>query len=339
MEPDILIVGSSRALQGVDPQILKDGLAERGYPGLKVYNFGINGATAQVVDWVLLRLLSSDHMPRLIIWADGSRAFNSGRIDHTFRKIASSPGYQLLNTGRRSPFPKQPKVELGSLCVEVFPDLLPALKPLATPPASVSSSDQNSSCQQPLKLLVRQKSLVQLESSIPPQTPEELGFQVVKSRFVPETYFRQYPRVSGVYDADYRDFTLEGKQTQALERVTQFAKRRSIPLVVVNLPLTPFYLDGTRIAYEQQFRSRMQRWERAGLFIFQDLARQPRLSKNQYFADPSHINREGAIAVARQISNDLQPSLLNKVLKKNDGLTNGSKPGNTNAESSSSNQN
>jgi hypothetical protein len=45
-QPDILIVGSSRALQGVDPIALQHALAKRGYPNLKIFNFGINGAIA-----------------------------------------------------------------------------------------------------------------------------------------------------------------------------------------------------------------------------------------------------------------------------------------------------
>jgi hypothetical protein len=313
--PDILIVGSSRALQGVDPQTLKDTLAERGYPNLKVFNFGINGATAQVVDWVLRRLLTTDHMPRLIIWADGSRAFNNGRIDHTFQRIAASPGYRLLNARQRSPFPKSPTLELGSLCIDAVPELLPALKStFKSSSLTVSQTAQRESeCRKPLKISLQQKPLFQSISKS--QTPEELGFQVVTSQFVPRTYFQRYPKVAGVFDADYRNFSLEGSQTQALENVITFADRRNIPLIVVNLPLTPYYLDATRATYEDQFRSRMRRLARSRPFIFQDLAAQPRLSRNQYFADPSHINQNGAIAVAAQIGRELTVPILTIFVK------------------------
>ncbi|HEY9881021.1 MAG TPA: hypothetical protein V6D29_21355 [Leptolyngbyaceae cyanobacterium] len=97
--PDVLIIGSSRALQGVDPQALQAGLATQGYPGLKVFNFGINGATAQVMSFVLRQVLQPEQLPRLVIWADGSRAFNSGRYDRTFAGILSSPGYQTVRAG------------------------------------------------------------------------------------------------------------------------------------------------------------------------------------------------------------------------------------------------
>jgi hypothetical protein len=96
--PDILIVGSSRALQGVDPAALQGALGKSGYQNLKVFNFGINGATAQVVKLLLAQVLTSAQMPRVILWADGARAFNSGRADRTYQKMTHSPGYEKLQT-------------------------------------------------------------------------------------------------------------------------------------------------------------------------------------------------------------------------------------------------
>ena len=111
--PDILIVGSSRALQGLDPQPLQTLLNDQGY-AVRVYNFSINGATAQVMNFVLQRLLTPEQLPKLIIWGDGSRAFNSRRLDATFASILNSPGYQAVLAGERpgfnarEPLPKPP---------------------------------------------------------------------------------------------------------------------------------------------------------------------------------------------------------------------------------------
>lgn len=98
--PDVLILGSSRALRGVDPIALEAALAELGYTDVEVFNFGINGATAQVADLVLRRLLPADQLPRLVIWADGARAFNSNTVDVTYNGIAQSEGYRDLAAGR-----------------------------------------------------------------------------------------------------------------------------------------------------------------------------------------------------------------------------------------------
>ncbi|MEM8804516.1 MAG: hypothetical protein AAGF01_00520 [Cyanobacteria bacterium P01_G01_bin.38] len=104
--PDILVVGSSRSLQGIDPQVLQQSLGAQGYP-VRVFNFSVNGATAQVLNFVLQRLLAPEQLPRLVIWGDGSRAFNSGRVDTTFASIVNSPGYRAALAGERPSLAEQ----------------------------------------------------------------------------------------------------------------------------------------------------------------------------------------------------------------------------------------
>ncbi|PSN17316.1 hypothetical protein C7271_18360 [filamentous cyanobacterium CCP5] len=96
--PDVLIVGSSRALQGLDPEALQAGLAAAGYGHLRAYNFGVNGATAQMVSFVLRRLLTPEELPQMVLWPGGSRSFNSSRFDRTFATLLASPGYAALNS-------------------------------------------------------------------------------------------------------------------------------------------------------------------------------------------------------------------------------------------------
>jgi hypothetical protein len=310
-KPDILIVGSSRALQGVDPISLQQALAKRGYPNLKIFNFGINGATAQVVDWLLRQLLTPEQLPRLIVWADGVRAFNSGRIDQTFNNIRSSQGYQALNQGMRPPIPTISGLEVGQICMDALPLPLPSsLKSISDfPQKRPLSGVKDDLCHQAAKVTIR--SGVSAPSPLMPSMTalETLGFQIVNTQFDPDRYFQRFPRVPGYYDADYRRFTLYGRQINALERVVTFANQRQIPLVFVNLPLTQTYLDGARFAYEDQFRRQMQRLAYSRGFRFQDLGLQSGLDSNRYFADPSHLNRHGAAVVSKQISADLARSL------------------------------
>jgi hypothetical protein len=105
--PDVMIVGSSRALRGVDPIALKQSLSELGYSNVKIFNFGINGATVQVVDLLTRQLLKPHQMPRLIVWADGARAFNSGNKDITYDGIVASKAYRQLVAGTL-PLPTTP---------------------------------------------------------------------------------------------------------------------------------------------------------------------------------------------------------------------------------------
>ena len=310
--PDVLIVGSSRALQGVDPKQLKQSLAASGRPGLKVFNFSVNGATAQVVDFQLRRLLKPDYLPQMIVWADGVRAFNSGRDDRTFNSIVDSQGSQLLAAGIRPKLPSgEPKV--SPRCYK-FPqpcgggggggifrraqagggeEAGPTIKflsggtgilPVAYNPA------------QPTTLASRQVSAS--ANSI-----DSNGFMPLSARYNPNTYYQQRPYVSGRYDRDYEDFNLGGKQATAFNSVVAFTKTRKIPLIFVNLPLTNGYLDPARLRAEQQFRQRMQQLSQQKGFAFRDLSqRWP--GRNDFFFDPSHLNRFGAIAVSRLLASD-----------------------------------
>lgn len=131
--PDVLVIGSSRALRGVDPVALKAALTEQGYQDLKVFNFGINGATAQVVDLVVRQFLPQEALPKLILWADGARAFNSGRTDITYNGIVASQGYRTLIAGK-PPIP-------GTLTAQAP---IPATPGASDSPASVTEESPTS---------------------------------------------------------------------------------------------------------------------------------------------------------------------------------------------------
>lgn len=272
-KPDILIVGSSRSLQGIDPAALEEGLAKQGHPGLKVYNFGINGATAQVINLLMQQILTPEQLPRLVIWGDGSRAFNSGRIDRTYSQILASAGFQRVKQGDR-PIPSR------TTDWEIPTFVTTANKSLASSAATAIAD-------------------MPINSDLTAQ-----GFEVITEQFNPRTYYQRYPWVPGSYDQDYNNFNLAGAQTAATIELAEFAKNQGITLLFVNLPLTKDYLDSIRRNYESQFQQHM--WQIAGQkgFMFRDLSQVDPLIQHQYFADPSHINQHGARAVALHLAAD-----------------------------------
>lgn len=317
--PDILIVGSSRALQGVDPIALQETLAARGYPGLTAYNFSINGATAQVIDLVLRRILSPDQLPQLIIWADGSRAFNSGRADATYDSIATSAGYLQLAQGER-PIPSLsqllPNIEPAALCLDLpeywisesLLELQQSVK-VSQPLLSERVDSGRLSCKSPDDVaapLPPSRGAIAATSTPTASTSTHLdsnGFEPITRRFNPATYYQQFPRVSGQYDAMYVPFELTGEQTAATMRIARFMREQQIPLVIVNLPLSQDYLDTTRLRYEGQFQQFMQQLSTQEGFLFRNLL-QELGAQNDNFADPSHLNRYGARAVAARLADD-----------------------------------
>lgn len=272
-KPDILIMGSSRSLQGIDPAALEEALAKQGYSGLKVYNFGINGATAQVMNLLVQEILTPEQLPRLIIWGDGSRAFNSGRPDRTFSQILASAGYQRVVRGER-PIPSR------TTDWEIPTFVSTASKSLAESAAAAAQAS--------------------ISSDLTTQ-----GFQAVSEQYNPDLYYRRYPWVPGRYDGDYHNFRLSGEQSDATVALADFAQKHGITLVFVNLPLTRDYLDPVRRNYEAQFQQHMWKLADREQFIFRNLSQQPELMQNNYFADPSHINRHGARATAFHLAADV----------------------------------
>ncbi|ASC69423.1 hypothetical protein XM38_003500 [Halomicronema hongdechloris C2206] len=341
--PDVLIMGSSRALRGVDPTALEEELAALGYEGIEVFNFGVNGATAQVVELIIRRLLPPDYLPRLILWADGARAFNSGRVDITYNGIATSEGYRQMVRGT---LPHDTPEEAG----ETDPEAA-AAAPGEDPAADIAVTSQGigeqlrSSYQQmdqwlsdqlgtlsavhPERQRLKewlQAGLVTLttppsqDPAAPPPAdgpsdpldaplPEGShidfdGFLPLSVQFNPATYYQKHARVSGYYDSDYRSFRLEGRQAEAFQRLLQFTQSQDIPLVFVNTPLTDEYLDPYRLDAETQFLQYMVRLSgQEEGFIFRDLA-QIWPEEYDYFSDPSHLNRYGAYQVSTRLAQD-----------------------------------
>lgn len=315
--PDVLIVGSSRALRGVDPGVLKEALAAQGYGDVDIYNFAVNGATAQVVDLMLRRILTPAQLPKLIIWADGSRAFNSGRPDVTYNAIANSEGYQQLNAGT---FPNPTRTQ--SQNTNQFSQPLAALndsyksvnhwanQSLAKISATYPQRNE-------LKSLLRDQFVSFLKTIDPPApTPPELqevlateefldvnGFLPLSIRFHPTHYYQNHPRVAGAYDSNYESFQLNGKQDMALSALMEFAKAHQINIAFVNLPLTQDYLDPVRYKYEQQFQQYMHTTSLKTGIIFRDLSGLL-LNKPDHFSDPSHLNRYGAYEVSNYLADD-----------------------------------
>ncbi|KAM3092682.1 hypothetical protein ACKFKF_30940 [Phormidesmis sp. 146-12] len=313
--PDVLVLGSSRAMRGIDPVTLQQSLAAQGYPGQKVFNFGVNGATAQVIDLIVRHLLPAEKMPKLILWADGSRAFNSGRLDITYNAIAVSPGFKKLPTDIAAAPAKPAENALGS-----------SIETIAVTNTSVSESYQtvntllNQSLAKLSSVYNQRESLKNLfrqgitGQSKPGQDTETIaqdgqglvdidGFLPIANRFNPATYYQKYSRVTGANDSDYDNFSLEGRQQAAIASLAKFTQAQKIPLVFVNLPLTGEYLDPARSGHEQAFQQHMIKISSEMGFTYRNLVGEW-TTENDFFSDPSHLNRYGAYVVSQHIAKD-----------------------------------
>lgn len=329
--PDVLVLGSSRALRGVDPAALSEALAELGYDDVSVFNFGINGATAQVAELVLQRLLTPEQLPKLIIWADGARALNSGREDVTYNGIVSSDGYQLLATGavlapsssthssnahaNRSAAGLVASLgasyqSLDRWLSDQLADRIPTYDQRDRLKALLQQEAMATLPTPPLDQQVRQAGSPNAEASqlsdlaLTEDMVDINGFLPLDLQFNPATYYQEYARVSGDFDRDYDAFRLQGQQTESLESLLTLTHEYGVPVVFVNLPLTDQYLDPARLQHEQDFKQYMQTVALSQEhLIFRDLG-EAWPTEYRYFSDPSHLNRYGAYAVALRLAQD-----------------------------------
>ena len=313
--PDVLIIGSSRALRGVDPVALSKALGSAGYKNLDVFNFGINGATVQVVELVIRNVLKPSELPKIIIWADGVRAFNSGRPDQTFETIAASVGYQQVIEASEENNNNSENVKQGKNNKNKDPNIYQAFnnlfnRSLGTLSATYPQREEFKGLlnQQLKKLPVINNFSSKKGNSAGQDTPLPAvdfdGFLALSVRFNPQTYYQNYSKVSGSYDKDYSNFQLMGEQDAALQRMLKYTSSQKIPVVFVNMPLTADYLDPKRSEYEEEFQQYILKISKVNTnFIFRDLT-ELWSEKNDYFSDPSHLNRYGAYKVSKKLAID-----------------------------------
>ncbi|MEL7357935.1 MAG: DUF1574 domain-containing protein [Cyanobacteria bacterium J06560_6] len=313
--PDVLIIGSSRALRGIDPAALKQALGASGHPNLRVFNFGVNGATAQVVDLILRRLIPPNQLPQMVVWADGARAFNSGRTDVTFNAIATSEGYRQLEASE--PTNGVNGLAMGSISDQLSVRATDTDEYLSELFGKVSSAYTyrtriRSAIGQGLGAITPEFTADQSTSAglTPTGKPTETslidydGFLALSTRFNPATYYQDHPRVAGAYDGDYQSFRMEGEQSDALRSILRFANENTLPVVLINTPLTDEYLDSHRSRSEVLFqRYMLQTAERYSEFTYRDLG-ELWPQQYDYFSDPSHLNRYGAYQVSQRIAQD-----------------------------------
>ena len=329
--PDVLVVGSSRALRGVDPAALESALAEMGYTDVTVFNFGVNGATAQVVDLLLRQILTPEQLPRLIVWADGARAFNSKAEDVTYNGISASPAYQELAQGiLQLPAVNLPAANAAPLANSA-PDTKEGINITLTESyqaldrwlsRQLARASQTYEERDRLKHLIQERLTAWLPSSDESNNGSAVlvsnatnlpanyelvdadGFLSLGIQFNPATYYQKYAKVSGAYDRDYSNFQIPGAQENALLALLQHTSAYNVPIVFANLPLTDEYLDPARLEHEQEFRNYMVTLEmQQPGFIFRDMG-ELWTTTHDYFSDPSHLNRYGAYAVSNRLAQD-----------------------------------
>ncbi|ANV90418.1 SGNH/GDSL hydrolase family protein [Picosynechococcus sp. PCC 8807] len=307
--PDVLIIGSSRALRGLDPLALQMALTEKGHPPLDIFNFGINGATVQIFDLLLRQILPPEQLPQLIILADGARAFNSGRQDLTYELMTRSPGFQALEAGTFSQLLSQ-DIPKHQAITSVIPDLEQITTQWLGKISQVYDQRQFFKERFFDQTLAPFHTWVSTTEAASPMTSTESGqqfnldgFLPLDRRFIPETYYQNHTQVTGNYDGDYAAFNLRGTQHETFLELLDHFESHQIHLIFLNQPLTDYYLDPVRLDYERQFRQYFRQLANRENLDFVDFVHQQAWQGHyEWFSDPSHLNQFGAAQVAQELA-------------------------------------
>ncbi|MEO0868593.1 MAG: DUF1574 domain-containing protein, partial [Cyanobacteria bacterium J06642_11] len=303
--PDVLVFGSSRALRGVDPTALKQALGPLGYEEISIFNFGVNGATAQIADLVVRQLLSNYPSPKMILWTDGARAFNSSRVDVTFNAIATSDGYQQLvagelfgENGQNSSSDLNPAQQLNRYYTRIDQTLSDTLGYLS------SAQEERTNLQKATQARAVKNPAGGAINPTETDLIDAEGFLPLAIQFNPATYYLDHPRVAGAYDGDYKSFQMEGPQENALRQLLNHTQAQGMSLIFVNTPLTDEYLDTDRLEVESYFqRYMLQLAAQQPSLLYRDLV-QLWPKQYDYFSDPSHLNRFGAYQLSQRLAQD-----------------------------------
>jgi hypothetical protein len=271
-----------------------------------------------VVNLQITQILSQSQRPRLIIWADGLRAFNSSRNDLTYEEITASVGYkQLQETLKDKERNLDPIANQSAIAATTAPNPIATSFDLLFTTFSKRQEIRTSLVQKfdrNTHMLSNSEALIAatMPSTVTALDPK--GFVAFDVTFDPNTYFQKFPQVPGDYDLDYRNFETNGSQFEAFANVVDFCRRNNIELLVVNMPLHATYLDQIRTQYEAIFNGRMQELALREGFTYLDLS-QAIINQSDLFSDPSHLNKKGAIAISQLLAQN--PKVRWQVLTKN----------------------
>jgi hypothetical protein len=179
---------------------LEKELRNKGFKDISAFNLGLDGATAKVVNLQITQILPRPQLPRMIVWADGLRAFNSSRSDITYDEITASSGYKQLQQTLKeqgiNPDPlvtnKESTKNSSSPIAQAFTNIFATTNNRQDVRNSlVKSFDRNT------HLLSNSEAIIAATTPATAATLDKQGFVAFDVVFDPKTYFQKYPKFLG----------------------------------------------------------------------------------------------------------------------------------------------
>jgi len=287
IEPDVLIVGSSKILSGLIPALidteLTDGLGRR----TTTYTVGQLTASFYTNSMVLRDVLASNHPPEVVIFeaSPGALNANHNQLPDAFRYYAS-----ISDLIRATPWLTDGKRMSGAASgyFRGFANLALYAHHLAFPHGLTAGLE---------RLLMWRGRIYGITTDFPDRL----------SSIPPQQRRRMIDRIARLSRNHYMDrYRIGGAPEAGFYRSCHLARSFGISLVVINPPVTDDYrrLVFSDAVTDEYFRF-MAEAERSEGFEFYDLDRgTPKLTEAD-FLDLGHLNSDGARTLSRYVAREI----------------------------------
>lgn len=286
------ILGNSRPHVGLSPPLFAEGLAAGGIPGKRGWNFAVDGTDSMHhASFAVHGLLAGDPPPRVIVWAVDPLMFDASRKTNRLEQLRPRDLPILARSG--APL----EVVFDVAAMQVFPPY--RHRPLVL--AKVEDKTESLG-----KRLAKIQRLLGLVATDHPKAREYTKPGAGFEPFVvlDDWEFRFYQRHGPHYATEYQALTLSDWHERFAARFLATAKERGVVVVVLEMPLSPYYRERFASgAKHQAWRERMRRLAESQGAVFVTDA--DRYSRDLDFGDPGHLPLSTAQEYSRYLGEAL----------------------------------
>jgi hypothetical protein len=291
--PDVAIIGSSRAREGIDVPKFRSELSRAVGRRVSVINYGVSGARAYVLESITRRLLRAKHPPRLIIYGGAERdlGYDSTIYDqaaiywdfddwrdewtHRGRSVIDDLPTVIRNGIGRWYFTLRYREQLRLKICHLFEE--------------------------------KKDYFTQLDGSL-----------TLWQRNNPKHSLARHPPTHAAMVA-YARTVAEGsypnrQETQAIERLMQACQSAHVQLLIFQVPIPPISIQYMKPGVEAKYVADMTRLaqQTGAIFLSQDQLDLKLTDRD--FRDPSHLNLSGADRVSAALAVQIGQLHVNNTL-------------------------
>jgi hypothetical protein len=288
-QPDLAVIGDSRAHVGISPAILASTLAQQGLPLIETYNFAVDGTDVlHQFSFGAHGLLDSAKPPRVIIWAANPLQFNGSRHSNRLEQLTLRDVPSLYSAGA----PMEMLLDLGTMSVFSAYRQRPLMQHLVFEDYGGRAA---------IRTLPLQEKFLHLQREIQPVSREYHEREAGWEPFTVLNWDDRFQRGAQTYLKDYDALELSEMHFKLARDLMRRARKTGTLLIALETPIAPFFQNGVALqAKHQEWRARIQAIAREEGALFWSDANL--LHDDRLFGDPGHMPESTAQEYSRYLA-------------------------------------